>query len=198
MKRVFGMLLVLVVGCGAETESPKTTVESGDTQEESVSGSDLTKMFVDPNLTTTVESRTTESSDTVLDAATVTRDEQGDVIGVSLIDSQITDAGLIYLKDLTNLQTLHLSYCENITDAGLAHHKEVPNLVDLSLYGSENITDTGLVHLEPLTLYSLELPESEKTDIGLKHYVEALDPEITKLLSLNGMLPTRGWLISRL
>ena len=163
MKRVFGMLLVLVVGCGAETESPKTTVESGETQEESVSGSDLTKMFVDPNLTTTVESRTTESSDTVLDAAKVTRDEQGDVIGVSLINSQITDAGLIYLKDLTNLQTLHLSYCENITDAGLVHLKEVPNLVDLSLYGSENITDTGLVHLKGLTNLEILAPDGTRS-----------------------------------
>ena len=59
MKRLIGILLVLVVGCGKETQSPKTTVESGYTQEKSVD-SDLTKQFVDPNLTTTVESQTTE------------------------------------------------------------------------------------------------------------------------------------------
>ena len=32
MKRLIGMLLVMVVGCGTETQSPKTTVESQTTE----------------------------------------------------------------------------------------------------------------------------------------------------------------------
>jgi hypothetical protein len=39
------------------------------------------------------------------------------------------------------------------------------------------ITDAGLAHLEPLALAYLEFPESAKTDIGMKHYIEALAPD---------------------
>ena len=105
------ILLVLVVGCGSQEESLDI-----------LNSSELRKKFGGPNLTTVVESLTTESSDTVLEAE-VTRDEQGNVIGVSQIDSQITDAGLALLKDLTFLQDLYLHSCEKITDAGLVHLK---------------------------------------------------------------------------
>ena len=106
MKRLIGMMLVLVAGCGSQEESQDMS------QEESLdilNSSELRKKFGGPNLTTVVESLTTESSDTVLEAE-VTRDEQGNVIGVSQIDSQITDAGLALLKDLTFLQDLYLHH----------------------------------------------------------------------------------------
>ena len=116
MKRLMAILLVLVVGCGSQEESLDI-----------LNSSELRKKFGGPNLTTVVESLTTESSDTVLEAE-VTRDEQGNVIGVSQIDSQITDAGLVHLKRLTKLQGLNLYGCQIITDSGVAElQKALPN-----------------------------------------------------------------------
>src|SRR5690606_35410991 len=62
----------------------------------------------------------------------------------------ITDAGLVYLKDLTSLQSLDLSGC-NITDAGLVHLKDLSSLRSLNLSEYQNITDAGLAHLRDLT-----------------------------------------------
>ena len=50
--------------------------------------------------------------------AKIDRNEQGEIIRVRLTASHITDAGLMHLKGLTNLQTLELP--RQITDAGLA------------------------------------------------------------------------------
>ena len=171
MKRLIGMMLVLVVGCETETESPKTTVESGDTQEESV-GSDLAKQFVDPNLTTTVEPQTTESSIFEMDSfddvePDLVRNENGEVIEFTGFSE--TDADLEQLRDMPELETLSLIYCEKITDAGLVHLKNLTNLQYLDLMETQ-ITDTGLVHLKNLTnLQSLGLMKTQITDTGLVH-----------------------------
>ena len=105
MKRPIGMLLVLMVGCGVETDSSNTTVKSGETEKESVD-SGITTRFGIPNAG---ESQKIEASDTILEEAEVTRDEQGYIISVSLIDSQITDEGLVHIQSLTNLNTLNIS-----------------------------------------------------------------------------------------
>ena len=107
MKRMIGMMLVVVVGCGTETQSPKTTVESGYTQEKSVD-SDLTKQFVDPNLTTTVESQTTESSIFEMDSfddvdPEIVRNKNGAVIEFTGFSE--TDADLKQLRDMPELET---------------------------------------------------------------------------------------------
>ena len=186
MKRVFGMLLVLVVGCGAETESPKTTVESGETQEESVSGSDLTKMFVDPNLTTTVEPQTTESSIFEMDSfdevePDLVRNENGEVIEFTGFSE--TDADLEQLRDMPELETLSLSGSENITDTGLVHLKDLTNLQNLGLEETQ-ITDTGLVHLKGLTnLQYLNLEGTKITGAGLAHLKDLTN---LQYLSLEG------------
>ena len=194
MKRLFGILLVVVVGCGTETQSPKTTVESGYTQEQSV-GSDLAKQFVDPNLTTTVESQTTKSSIFEMDSfddvePEIVRNKNGEVIEftgfsetdadlkqvrdmpkletLSLYANNITDAGLAHLKGLTNLQSLDLIRTQ-ITDAGLVHLKELANLQYLVLMETQ-ITNAELIHLKGLTkLQSLDLRGTQITDAGLVH-----------------------------
>ena len=64
----------------------------------------------------------------VLEKAEVTRDEQGDVIGISLSISEITDDGLAHRKGLTKLEQLNLNSCENITDSGAPElQKALPN-----------------------------------------------------------------------
>ncbi|MDW8038002.1 MAG: protein kinase, partial [Thermoguttaceae bacterium] len=69
--------------------------------------------------------------------------------GLDLSWTQITDAGLVHLAKLTNLQSLDLSETK-ITDAGLVHLAKLTNLQDLNLSWPK-ITDAGLVHLAKLT-----------------------------------------------
>ncbi len=54
--------------------------------------------------------------------ATVEINEQGEIVRVNLINTQITDAGLVHLKELTSLEELNLSLTQ-ITDAGVVHLK---------------------------------------------------------------------------
>ena len=59
----------------------------------------------------------------------------------------VTDKGLMHLKGLTNLETLHM-YQASLTDEGLACLKDMKNLNDLSIGG--NFTEHGLKHLKEL------------------------------------------------
>ena len=80
----------------------------------------------------------------------------------------VTDAGLVQLKGLTKLQAFYISGA-NITDAGLVHLTEMTNLQNLNLEGTP-ITDAGLVHLKDLTnLKKLDLRDTTITDAGLVH-----------------------------
>ena len=57
-------------------------------------------------------------------------------------DTQITDAGVEYLKRLTNFLWLNLDGSQ-VTDAGLAHLKGLAKLKYLFLYRTQ-ITDAGV------------------------------------------------------
>lgn len=84
----------------------------------------------------------------------------------SMVSGIVTDAGLVHLKNLPQLQLLAL-YGSHITDAGLVHLKDLPQLQTLSLDGT-HITDVGLVHLQDLhQLKRLELSRTQVTDAGL-------------------------------
>ena len=75
---------------------------------------------------------------------------------------------------MTNLETLGLSGCEQITDAGLVHLKGLTNLQSLFLMKTQ-ITDAGLVHLKELTnLQDLNLIETPITDSGVAELQKAL------------------------
>ena len=101
----------------------------------------------------------------------VTRDEGSPgkpVIDVDLGNSQVTDAGLVHLKGLPQLQSLCL-YGTQVTDAGLVHLKGLTRLQSLNL-ATPQVTDAGLVHLEGLTqLQSLVVGGTQVTDAGLVH-----------------------------
>jgi hypothetical protein len=68
------------------------------------------------------------------------------LIQLSLINSQITDAGLEHLEELTQLQYLSLAG-NPITDAGLERLKGLTRLQWLSLDGTK-VTDAGVKKLE--------------------------------------------------
>jgi hypothetical protein len=88
------------------------------------------------------------------------------VVAVGLRSTRVTDAGLVHLKGLTQLQGLDLNFTK-VTDAGLVHLKGLTKLQVLYLWRTE-VTDAGLVHLKGLTqLQSLNLLSTEVTDAGL-------------------------------
>ena len=100
------------------------------------------------------------------------------VIGVSLRKTEVTDAGLVHLKGLTNLEELDLGKTK-VTDAGLEHLQGLTKLQWLSLQDTK-VTAAGLVHLEGLTkLQWVGLAETKVTDAGLAHL-----KKLTKLQSL--------------
>lgn len=43
------------------------------------------------------------------------------LLSVDLSVSDVTDSGLIHLKDCTNLQALNFNYCDQISDHGLEY-----------------------------------------------------------------------------
>ena len=94
-------------------------------------------------------------------------------VSVQLGDSQITDDGLVHLKDIPNLDWLNL-YNTQITDDGLAHLKRLTKLRGLFL-NDTNISDAGLIHLENLrSLRSLSLEDTKVTFEGVKKLQKAL------------------------
>lgn len=96
---------------------------------------------------------------------------------LSLMGTDITDAGLEHLKELNSLQQLDLS-ATKIADAGLESLKELENLQQLDLSVNTNITDAGLKHLKGLkNLQRLVLYETRTTKMGR----EKLQQEITGL-----------------
>ena len=87
---------------------------------------------------------------------------------------------------LTNLQTLNLNFCRQITDAGLVHLKGLTNLEQLDLVDTQ-VTDAGLVHLKGLTkLRTLFLDSTQVTDAGIADLQKALPK--CKIWKPNGKL----------
>ena len=94
--------------------------------------------------------------------------------------TQVTDTGLEHLKGLTNLRWLYLDKTQ-VTDTGLEHLKELNNLRWLFLHGTQ-VTGTGLEHLKELTnLEWLILNGTQVSDAGLEHLTELNNLEILGL-----------------
>jgi hypothetical protein len=72
--------------------------------------------------------------------------EQGEVVEVNLIGSEVTDAGLAHLAGLTALEALDLDYTQ-VTDAGLAHLTGLTALEILFLDNTQ-VTDVGVAELQ--------------------------------------------------
>src|SRR5262249_16531940 len=69
------------------------------------------------------------------------------LVQLNLAGKDVTDAGLVHLKDLAPLTRLHLERNPKVTDKGLENIKGLVNLEYLNLYGT-SVGDAGLVHLE--------------------------------------------------
>ncbi len=84
---------------------------------------------------------------------------------------QFTDVGLEHLAGLTQLTSLDLSYCNELSDAGLRYLKGLTQLTELDLFSCKELTDGGLQYLAGLTqLTSLNLSYCDKlSDGGLQH-----------------------------
>ena len=98
----------------------------------------------------------------------------------------ITDAGLVHIKDSKGLVRLHLERTK-VTDAGLELLKGLENLEYLNLYGTA-VTDVGLKHLEGLKkLKRLYLWETKVTDAG----VTAIKAAVPGLQVIRGVEPAK-------
>ncbi len=97
---------------------------------------------------------------------------------------RITDAGLVYLKDLTNLKVLNLTSCRCI-GAGLVYLKNLTNLQELNLTFYSQITDANLIHLAKLTnLRTLNLTWCDEiTDTGIQNLKNSL-PQVEIIRSI--------------
>lgn len=90
-----------------------------------------------------------------------------------LYDTNVTDAGLVHLKKLTQLEVLFLVNIK-ATDAGIKHLQGMTTLRELNLSGTA-IGDAGLKYLEGLTnLEELTLYDTNVTDAGVETLQKAL------------------------
>ena len=97
-------------------------------------------------------------------------------------NAQITDAQLVHLTQLKSLQCLDFVDIK-ISDAGLVHLGRIKSLQMLVLYNTK-ITDAGLVHLAKLkSLKRLSLRSTEITDAGLVHLAKCNSLEKLELLN---------------
>jgi hypothetical protein len=102
-----------------------------------------------------------------------------------LVNTTITNEGLVPLKELPKLKELNLRRSEGVTDEGLAHLRDFPSLQYLHLlYNS--FSDDGLKHLEGMTqLRLLDLRGNMGlTDEGIAHLAGLTGLRALKLRSL--------------
>ena len=77
----------------------------------------------------------------------VERDEAGDVVGVNLRATWVTDTDLRKLTEYPKLTWLDLSLT-HVTDQGMHELKSLPGVVDLNLRFAEYVTDEGLAAIK--------------------------------------------------
>jgi mono/diheme cytochrome c family protein len=95
------------------------------------------------------------------------------IVWLKLGDTEITDATLVQVAKLKNLQKLHVEQTR-ITDAGLQQLKGLANLEYLNLYGTE-VTDAGLTELTNLkNLKTVYLWQTKVTEEGLANLKKAM------------------------
>lgn len=95
------------------------------------------------------------------------------VVDLSLVDAKISDAGVRKLAALPGLARLSLAHA-TLNNAGLAALPPLPGLRRLNLVGT-NVSDAGIAHLAGRKLLRLEIPQAARTDLGLKHTLNAVE-----------------------
>ena len=79
--------------------------------------------------------------------AQVTRNDQGQIVTVNLIDGSLTDAEVEHVAALSSLETLYLDGTD-VTDSGLERLAGLPHLGTIGLSETQ-ITDTCLLYTSP-------------------------------------------------
>lgn len=112
------------------------------------------------------------------------------------IEGNISDNGFKAFQQMGQLTDLDVGKTAG-RDAGMQHLRNLTNLISLTV--PQRVTGKGLVHLKHMQLKSLILPDAAKTDIGLKHYVAACEPQaqldLTTWVGLQGpgLVSLREW-----
>ena len=95
------------------------------------------------------------------------------LVWLKLGDTQISDATMVQVAKLKNLQKLHLEQTK-VTDSGLKQLKNLPNLEYLNLYGTA-ISDVGLAELTSLkNLKTIYLWQTNVTELGIANLKKAM------------------------
>ena len=119
------------------------------------------------------------------------RDAAGEITGVHLRGTWVSDAELVDLARLPKLERLDLSHTR-ITDEGLLHLKPARQIKDLNLYYAEQVTDQGMTairdwkQLKRLNLRGTRVSDGSLAIIGGLTQLEALDIAYTEFTD-NGL-----------
>lgn len=91
---------------------------------------------------------------------------------IDLSHTRVTDMGLLKLKGLQNVRELNLFYAELITDEGLAALRTWNRIAKLNLRGTK-VTDNTLALIAGKdSIHTLDIGYAEVTDSGLQHLVK--------------------------
>jgi len=91
---------------------------------------------------------------------------------IDLSHTRVTDLGLLKLKALQNVRELNLFYAELITDEGLAVLRSWNRIARLNLRGTK-VTDNTLALIAGKdSIHTLDIGYGEVTDSGLQHLVK--------------------------
>ena len=126
----------------------------------------------------------------------VDRDPAGDVIGLRLRGTWVTDTELLDVARLPKLELLDLSHTR-ITDEGLLHLKPAKQIRDLNLYYAEQITDQGMAairdwkNLKHLNVRGTRVFDGTLAIVSGLTQLEALDIAYTQITDngLDGLVP---------
>ena len=154
-----GAALVVVIGCAGllgsyrvwhsrrqaqQREAAAAVVALGGTAQPSLSSTSPISVILErgnaPNLFTLNELAVEDDDLKFLESAPATR-------SLWLFKNNITDEGLVHLKDLKSLEVLDLRRNPGITDAGLMHLEGLSNLKHLYLIHT-SVTPTGVSQLQ--------------------------------------------------
>ncbi len=88
---------------------------------------------------------------------------------LNLVQTKVTDAGMVHFKDCKDLRHLYLDNTK-VTDAGMVHFKDCKNLTTLWLNNAP-VGDAGLVHFQGCkAMRNLNLAGTKVSDVGLAHF----------------------------
>jgi serine/threonine protein kinase len=96
------------------------------------------------------------------------------VVGVNFTNTPVSDADLVFLRELPQLKKLHLGCCRKVGDGGMAHLGGLASLEELDISGT-GVGDAGMAHLHRLkSLRTLKTMGSQVTPRARKKLEDEL------------------------